>query len=350
MEKPRKMTTRQYVGLVRDLNSRMAQLPPIFQDSQKLDESELVDSIANKAPRSHKAMLISQGFNPKTTDLETFVEHCERAETTDNIAGAKFSAVDKDSEPRKKNRLKSKGEHGKKRQKRSSKLYLSLHGDNTSHTSRECNVLNTKGKEKPKFSKKDYKRKSREVNLLEKQASHQRAKYLKYKKLNKAVSKKKTRVILDELSERDSSSSSEDDNYSDEGEKNCITYDSESGESKNSGNSATDTEEEAWNNGCRELIVINKLNNSTSNIKEHKLSSNNLDRALHDAHILNTLRKPSKMVKQTKSKKKLKHVHFSPIIFFKLVIPEDKKDRQSKTRLAKYIVYSGASESILRQS
>ena len=36
--KPRKLTTRQYVGLVRDLNSRMAQLPPLFEDSQILGE------------------------------------------------------------------------------------------------------------------------------------------------------------------------------------------------------------------------------------------------------------------------------------------------------------------------
>ena len=79
MIKPRRLTTRQYVGLVRDLNSRMAQLPPLFEDSQVLDESELVDSLANKAPRTHKAMLINQGFNPDTATLETFVEHCKRA-------------------------------------------------------------------------------------------------------------------------------------------------------------------------------------------------------------------------------------------------------------------------------
>ena len=36
MTKPRKLTTRQYVGLVRDLNSRMAQLPPLFEDIQML--------------------------------------------------------------------------------------------------------------------------------------------------------------------------------------------------------------------------------------------------------------------------------------------------------------------------
>ena len=67
--------------LVHDLNSRMAQLPPLFEDIQMLDESELVDSLANKATSTHKAMLISRGFNPETAYLETFVKHCERADT-----------------------------------------------------------------------------------------------------------------------------------------------------------------------------------------------------------------------------------------------------------------------------
>ena len=65
-------------------------------------------------------MLISQGFIPETGDIETFVEHCERAETTDNIAGARFAASDEDCDTKnKKNHLKFKGqdEHGKKRQK-----------------------------------------------------------------------------------------------------------------------------------------------------------------------------------------------------------------------------------------
>ena len=62
MIKPRRLTTKQYVGLVHDLNSRMAQLPPLFEYSQVLDENELVYSLANKAPRSHKAILIDQGL------------------------------------------------------------------------------------------------------------------------------------------------------------------------------------------------------------------------------------------------------------------------------------------------
>ena len=104
MIKPCRLTTKQYVGLFRDLNSSMAQLTPLIKDSQMLDESELVDSLANKVPISHKAMLVNQSFIPETATLETFFEHCELAETTDDIAGAKFAASDEDSEPRKKNR------------------------------------------------------------------------------------------------------------------------------------------------------------------------------------------------------------------------------------------------------
>ena len=93
-------------------------MPPLFDESQVLEESELVDFLANKAPKSHKAMLISQGFNPETSTLATFVEHCERAETADDIAGAKFAASDKESKQRWK-KSKTKSDHGKKRIKRS---------------------------------------------------------------------------------------------------------------------------------------------------------------------------------------------------------------------------------------
>ena len=78
------------------------------------------------------------------------------------------------------------------------------------HQSHHKGVQRPQGekKEKPKLSKKNYKRNSREVNILEKEASHQRAKYLKYKKLNKAFYRKKNCVIPDDPSERNFSSSS----------------------------------------------------------------------------------------------------------------------------------------------
>ena len=75
MGKPQKLTTRQYMGLFCDLNPRMSQMPPLFNKNQQLDKSEIVDSLANKAHRTHKAIMISQGFNPKTGDLANFLEH-----------------------------------------------------------------------------------------------------------------------------------------------------------------------------------------------------------------------------------------------------------------------------------
>ena len=73
----------------------------LFDKNQQLDESELVDPLANKAPRSHKDMLIPQGFNPEIGDPATFVEHCERAKTTNNINMAKFYSSDEESDTNK---------------------------------------------------------------------------------------------------------------------------------------------------------------------------------------------------------------------------------------------------------
>ena len=77
---------------------------------------------------------------------------------------------------------------------------------------RSATLSKAKGKGKPKFSKKDFKKKSIEFNLIENKGSLEKAKYLKYKSLNKA-SKKKSPVIL-ELSESDSPSSEEEDSSS----------------------------------------------------------------------------------------------------------------------------------------
>ena len=187
-------------------------MPPLFYENQQLDESEMVDFLANKAPRNHKTMLIYQGFDPETVDLEIFMELCERSESTDNISGAKFAASDAESDTKlnkKRPNFKERQEHGKKRHDKQYLLYCSLHDENKSHTTRECKVLKAKTKDKPNYYTDYYKRKSRELNLLEKEAAHQRAKYLKYKKLNKAFAKKKTctegTVILDDTSDSNSS-------------------------------------------------------------------------------------------------------------------------------------------------
>ena len=111
-------------------------MPPLFNDTQQLDKSEIVDSLANKAPRTHKSTMISQGFNPETGDLATFVEHCKRADTTEKFALYKFpeSYLDSNIIKAKKRSRKSeeREDSSNKRHKDSSRkessLYCSLHG------------------------------------------------------------------------------------------------------------------------------------------------------------------------------------------------------------------------------
>ena len=126
-------------------------MPPLFNNNQQLYESELMDSLANKAPRSHKEMMILQSSNPETGYLATLVENWKRADTTDNISMAKYSASEKYSN-KNKNKKRSKktnecADSGKKRRKNSS-IYCSLHEENNSHISREWKVLTARAADK----------------------------------------------------------------------------------------------------------------------------------------------------------------------------------------------------------
>ena len=85
MRKPFDITTRQYIGIVRNLNERCVEMPPNFDDTQKLTETELVDIVADRAPKTHKKELVSDGFNPETATLDEFIETCERAKTNEVI-------------------------------------------------------------------------------------------------------------------------------------------------------------------------------------------------------------------------------------------------------------------------
>ena len=104
---------------------------------KQLDEFKLVDYLAKKTTRIHKAMLISQGFNTETGDLETLIEHCELSKATDNIAVAKISASYEGSDTKRhKNcskKFKENEENGKKHHEKILTLLLSLMWKYTSH-------------------------------------------------------------------------------------------------------------------------------------------------------------------------------------------------------------------------
>ena len=85
------------------------------------------------------------------------------------------------------------------------------------------------------------------MNLLEKESAHQRAKYLKCKKLNKSFAKKETHkednVIIDDTLDSNSPSSSEAHNSRDEDEKTSIAYDLDSVKDDKSSNSSINSKE-----------------------------------------------------------------------------------------------------------
>ena len=62
----------------------------------------------------------------------TIVEHCEQAETIDNIAVANFSVSEEDSDTKsnkKRSRFKEREENGKKRHNKNASLYCFLHDE-----------------------------------------------------------------------------------------------------------------------------------------------------------------------------------------------------------------------------
>ena len=122
-----------------------------------------------------------------------------------------------------------------------------------------------------KYVKKDYKKKSKELNLLQAEAAHQK---FKYENLNKAFTKRKT-YKEETINLADSSES----NYSSSGEpktppprtgknKTSITYDSDSADVGKISSSSTSSGDRNLINGCREAFIIDKATtNSKSKLK-----------------------------------------------------------------------------------
>jgi hypothetical protein len=103
-------------------------------------------------------------------------------------------------------------------------------------------------------------------------------------------------------------------------------------------------------------VLEEKPNNNsakTRNAKQKPLC-NHTDDALNDAYLLSDLRKPTQIKTskdqdgQTPKKSKIKNL--SPILFVKKQCSTGKKNRQTKSKLVKALVDSGASESILTLS
>ena len=59
----------------------IGQLPPAFEANQKILDPDLMGILISKALKSHRELMVDQGFNPQTDTTDEFVEICERAES-----------------------------------------------------------------------------------------------------------------------------------------------------------------------------------------------------------------------------------------------------------------------------
>ena len=227
--KPHNLTMRQFVGYYNNLNTICEQLPPNFNEDQKLDERECIIIIANKAPKPHKKMLIQQGYNPENGSMQDLIDYCERAETNEEVEhGAQFrkaqpdSSDSSDNKPIRSRRKKTfpKNEYRSKSKEQRLEFFCKYHKANDSHNTDDCKVLKGLKKERSRdydrhSSKKDgkYTKKVKELHLMQDAADKQRRQYKrKLAKLNRDDGTSSEEGELPKLvkkKKRDSSSTSE---------------------------------------------------------------------------------------------------------------------------------------------
>ena len=87
------------------------------------------------------------------------------------------------------------------------------------------------------------------------------------------------------------------------------------------------------------------------NVKNSPVSSH-IDHAINDAYLLSDLcNKTSQIITKTnkggQTQKKSKYYKLSPILFLRIQHSTGKKNRQTKNKLVKALVNTGASESII---
>lgn len=171
LEKPYNIRTKAFAGLVEELNSYCQELPPNFNEAQKVNEDELREHIAKALPKKQQEILRQNGVDPRTTSMEDLVEIAERAQNDDDWYG-EFSSSSSESEDekpkaRKKNKSSksaSKPKAAPKKDDSANKFFCELHKANPTHNSEDCWELQRRKREGTKRNKKDYKK---ELHLLE---------------------------------------------------------------------------------------------------------------------------------------------------------------------------------------
>jgi hypothetical protein len=195
VRKPEEVSTRQHVGAAATSNDTLSKLPPVFDDLQKVSDTDMMDVLASKAPKGHKELMTDHGFDQQTATTAEFAEICERAETKEAPQTRKQShdsdddSSDDEAQRPKKPRKKAKTSSYHNSRERS-EFHCEEHGPNPTHNTSACKVLLNRGGE-DNWKKKDaseskhsdckskHKKKHAELNLLQKETNKEKAKWTK---------------------------------------------------------------------------------------------------------------------------------------------------------------------------
>jgi hypothetical protein len=80
MRKPREMKMRHFRSRVVEMNNYLARFPAKFNESQKLDDEELMDLLEFAIPNGWQREMVLQGFDASKASIQELVEFCERLE------------------------------------------------------------------------------------------------------------------------------------------------------------------------------------------------------------------------------------------------------------------------------
>jgi len=148
--KPRDMKVKHYASRLVHINEvEIPLLPPNHNDEQMFTDQEIIEILHHSLPNSWKREATSRGFDPfNGQTVQTVVEFYENLEAADEG----FEQVKKPSS--KKKTSPSKQKSGDRKRK---KFYCKHHGENSTHDTSDCKVLNNGGGGSPhkKWSRRD---------------------------------------------------------------------------------------------------------------------------------------------------------------------------------------------------
>ena len=169
LKKPFDKTVCKFVYAATTLNGQWGKLPPSFNDTQKIQDSEFLYAVHANADKEYKDIVKFHGFQLGNGNTDDYIEMCERASQDDCSESSGDEYARKQTSRKKKDKRKSRvpnsGAHNENRENRENKFKCSHHGWNPTHSSDNCYTLNKK--KKAKNAKGRGKRNSNEVLMLE---------------------------------------------------------------------------------------------------------------------------------------------------------------------------------------